>query len=204
MMDIAILGTGNVATTLGGGLVAAGHTVVLGSRDPGAVQNPQFPVLGHAEAIGSADVVVSAIAGPAALETLEAIGADLLAGKVLLDLGNAVTPEFELMYPNDSLAERIQRALPETKVVKTLNTLGAPLMVAPATIPPSTVFLSGDDDEAKATVGGLLGDLGWPADTVLDLGGIASARGPEHYFLLFAAIWQATGSPVFNINIARA
>lgn len=111
----------------------------------------------------------------------------------MLDLANAVTQAFELAYPNASLGQALQKALPDAKVVKSLNTLGAPLMVNPSAIGPSTVFLSGDDAEAKRTVAGLLGDLGWPEDAILDLGAIASARGAQHYFLLFAAIWQATG-----------
>ena len=75
---------------------------------------------------------------------------------------------------------------PDMMVVKTLCTVDARLMVAPdSSEGPSTVFLSGDDAEAKRTVGGLLNELGWPAESLLDLGGITTARGQEHYSLLF-------------------
>jgi 8-hydroxy-5-deazaflavin:NADPH oxidoreductase len=68
---------------------------------------------------------------------------------------------------------------------------------------PGSSRLSGDDDTAKATVAGLLRDLGWADDAVTDLGGIATARGTEHYFLLFAALMRATGAP-FNIRVVTA
>lgn len=116
-------------------------------------------------------------------------------------LGNAVTGEMELKYPNGSLGQVLQETLPETKIVKSLNTIAAPLMVDPSAIGPSTVFVCGADAEAKATVSGLLGDLGWGDDAIVDLGGIAAARGTEHYFLLFVALWQTGGSPTFNVRV---
>lgn len=203
-MSIAILGTGTVARILGAGLAERGHAVTLGSRRPDAVEDAPVPVADHATAIDGADVVVNAIAGAQALEAISAIGADVLDGKVLLDLANAVTPAFELVYPNGSIAVKLQEALPGTKVVKSLNTIAAPMMIGPASGPLGSVFVSGDDEGAKSTVRGLLADLGWPAESVIDLGGIASARGAEHYFLLFAALWQATGSPMINIGVVRA
>ena len=114
------------------------------------------------------------------------------------------TPEFALMYPNDSLGARLQSALPETHVVKSLNTLPGTLAVAPGNVQePSSVFLSGDDADAKALVSGLLVDLGWPTEQQVDLGGIDSARGPEHYFVLFVAMMQAFRGQAFNIRVVR-
>ena len=203
-MHIGILGTGAVATTLGSGLAAAGHTITLGSRDPGAAGESPFPVAARLDTVRAADVVVNATPGAASVEVVEGIGAAEFAGKVVLDLANATTPGFDLVYPNSSVGEALQRALPEAKVVKTLNTIGAPLMVTPAAIGPSTVFVSGDDADAKATVAGLLRDLGRNDDSILDLGPIASARGPEHYFLLFVGLWQATGTPALNVRLVQA
>ena len=74
-------------------------------------------------------------------------------------------------------------------------------MTDPATLPASSVFVSGDDPGAKATVTGLLTDFGWPDESIVDLGGIQSARGPEHYFLMFAALMQSLHSPQFNIRL---
>jgi 8-hydroxy-5-deazaflavin:NADPH oxidoreductase len=75
------------------------------------------------------------------------------------------------------------------------------IMTEPATLPPSSVFVSGDDEGAKATVVSLLTDLGWPDGSIVDLGGIASARGTEHYFLMFAALMQSLRTPAFNIRL---
>ncbi len=202
-MRIAILGTGHMATTLAGGFIAAGHAVVFGSRDPAAHTDLVAPVTTHVDAIQGADLVVSALQAAFSLEVLTPL-ADDLAGKVLLDIGNAVSPSFELMYPVEGLGELLQQALPATKVVKSLNTLPGTLTVAPGTISgASSVFLSGDDAGAKEQVSSLLDDLGWGADAQVDLGGIASARGVEHYFLLFVAMMQQFRGAPFNIRVVR-
>lgn len=217
-MRIALLGTGHMATTLADGFLAAGHSVVFGSRNPSA-RNPSAhtvsahtasahtalaaPVTSTAEAITSADLVVNALQAAFSLEILTPL-ADELAGKVLLDIGNAVTPSFELMYPNESLGELLQSALPHTKVIKSLNTLPGTLAVAPGSVSGATsVFLSGDDAGAKALVSSLLADLGWGTDSQIDLGGIASARGVEHYFLLFVSMMQQFRGAPFNIRVVR-
>ena len=119
-------------------------------------------------------------------------------------MSNAVTPAFDLMYPNDSLGERLQAALPDTKVVKALNTVAGTIAVAPDSLPePTTVFIAGDDADAKALVSGLLADLDWSPETQVDLGGIRGARGMEAYFALFAAIMTGSGSADFNIRLVR-
>jgi predicted dinucleotide-binding enzyme len=132
---------------------------------------------------------------------VEQIGADAFAGKILLDVANANTPSFELVYPNSSLGEKLQAALPGAKVVKTMNTAAMLVMTDPSVVPPSSVFVSGDDAAAKGTVTGLLRDFGWDDESIVDLGGITSARGTEHYFLMFAAFMQALGTPRFNIRL---
>jgi 8-hydroxy-5-deazaflavin:NADPH oxidoreductase len=74
-------------------------------------------------------------------------------------------------------------------------------MTEPGVVPPSSVFVSGDDAAAKETVAALLRDFGWDDESIVDLGGITSARGTEHYFLLFAALMQSLGTPAFNIRL---
>jgi 8-hydroxy-5-deazaflavin:NADPH oxidoreductase len=202
-MHIAVLGTGHMATTLAGGFLAAGHTVTFGSRSPEQHTDLAGPVLDTASAIRDADLVVNALQAAYTLDTLPAF-ADVLSGKVLVDIGNAVTPQFELMYPEVSLGEQLQAALPNTRVVKSLNTVAGTVAVAPEDLSePTTVFLSGDDADAKALVSGLLADLGWGSDRQVDLGGIATARGAEHYFLLFVAIMQGFQGAPFNIRVVR-
>ena len=103
---------------------------------------------------------------------------------------------------DDSLAEQVQRAFPETRVVKSLNTLTADLMVHPETLPEaSTVFVSGDDADAKARVTDLLTQLGHR--DVIDLGDISTARGTEMYLPLWLRLWGALGSATFNVKIVR-
>jgi predicted dinucleotide-binding enzyme len=200
-MQLGILGTGNVAQTLARRWSAAGHQVMLGSRDPAARGTPDTPVMSLTAAAAGSDVVVNATPGSASLELIAGIGPAAFAGKVLVDVANANTPSFELVYPNSSLAEQLQAALPAAKVVKTLNTAAMAVLTEPAALPPSSVFLSGDDAGAKATVTALLADFGWPDGSIVDLGGIRSARGPEHYFLMFAALMQSLGTPRFNIRL---
>lgn len=202
-MNIAVLGTGHMATTLADGFLEAGHTVTFGSRDPGEHAGLAAPVTTTAEAIAQADLVVNALQAAFTLDALTPLRAEL-AGKTLVDIGNAVTPAFELMYPDESLGELLQKALPDTRVVKSLNTLPGTLAIAPATLSePTSVFLSGDDADAKAVVSSLLADLGWGPDTQVDLGGIASARGAEHYFVLFVAMMQQFRGAPFNIRVVH-
>jgi predicted dinucleotide-binding enzyme len=140
--------------------MAAGHQVTFGPRDPGAKDGLDAPVTTPAEAAAGSDVVVNATPGPASLKVVEGIGADVFAGKILIDVANANTPSFELVYPNSSLGEKLQAALPGAKVVKTMNTAAMLVMTEPDVMPPSSVFVSGDDAAAKETVAGLLRDFG--------------------------------------------
>ena len=102
------------------------------------------------------------------------------------------------------MAERLKAALPKTRVVKTLNTMLAPVMSNPGLLAASaTVFLSGDDPDAKAMARGLRGDRGWPEAAILDLGGVETARGPEAVMLLVPDIMKVSGFAPFAISVAR-
>lgn len=206
-MKIGILGTGNVGRALAAGWARAGHDVVLGSRrpdgtEPAAAPGEGVPVVDVASAVAAADVVVNATPGTASVPLLTEIGPPALAGKVLLDVAVGFTEDGMISHLVESLGEEIQRTFPDTRVVKTLCTVDAGLMVAPGSLEgPSTLFLSGDDAEAKKTVGALLHDLGWPAQSLLDLGGIATARGQEHFSLLFIGIAGALGQYGFGVRV---
>jgi hypothetical protein len=200
-MQIGILGTGNVAQTLARRWSEAGHQLTFGSRNPSSSGDLGAPVTSFEAAVTGSEVVVNATPGAVSLPVAEGIGAAAFAGKILIDVANAVTPTFELVYPNSSLAEKLQAALPDARVVKTMNTAAMPVMTEPGVLPPTSVFVSGDDAGAKATVTALLQDFGWPGASVVDLGGIASARGPEHYVLMFAGLMRSLGTPKFNIRV---
>ncbi len=112
-------------------------------------ENPSVALADFASVAGAADVVVNATNGSATLAALTEAGAENLAGKVLLDVSNPL--DFSQGFPptltvkdTDSLGEQVQRAFPEARVVKSLNTMNATLMVNPGMLPePTTVFLSG-------------------------------------------------------------
>jgi 8-hydroxy-5-deazaflavin:NADPH oxidoreductase len=204
-MRIAILGTGRVAQSLAAGLQRAGHDVVFGSRDPGNRTGLPAPVLGSADAVVGADLVLNAVQGVDTIPLLTSIGAGTLDGTVLWDIANAANPDFSLVIPDDSLGRRIQEAFPGLKVVKAGNHVAAVVVADPSTLPaPTTLFLCGDDAGAKEVVSGLLIDLGWPRDSLFDLGGIANAYGQEHYLALFGTMLQTLGTPYFNIAIVKA
>ena len=201
-MKIAILGTGKVAHALGAGWRRAGHEVVLGARDASA-SDPDFEVTGLQEALAAGDVVVNAITGAAALAAITALDTSAMAGKTLIDATNAVTATGDLVYPNSSLAEHLQAALPAVHVVKSLNTAAIEVQADPSLVGPATVFVSGDDEAAKTQVKHLLHDLGWKDEGIIDLGGVRTARGPENYIVLFFETIGVLKTPFFNLHITR-
>ena len=226
-MHIAVLGTGMVGQAVAARLDELGHAVTVGTRDPEATRgrtgadqmgNPgvgtwveQHPSIGlatFADAARDADLVVNATNGAVSLEVLTLAGADRLADKVLVDIANPL--DFSQGFPptlfvkdSDSLGEQIQRAFPDTKVVKTLNTMNASLMVYPGTLANGdhSVFVSGDDDTAKKTVAELLVSMGHT--DVVDLDDITTARGTEMLLPVWLRLMNALGTPAFNFKIVR-
>ena len=212
-MNIAILGTGRVAQTIAPKLAGAGHRVVLGSRDPGTAadwvaRSPDtIEVRSYDSAASSAEFVINAVPGAVALDVLGGIAGSSLDGKVVMDLTNAVVPAdggFALVYPESSLCEELQKALPAARVVKAMNTMSIAVIADPTGLSAqSSVFVSGDAADAKDAVAGVLRDLGWPRESIIDLGGIASARGPEHVFLLLTGLFGALGTPRLGLAVVR-
>lgn len=210
-MKIAVLGTGMVGRTIAARLDELGHDVVVGTRDPEATRArddaPALPLATVADAVTDAEVVVNATNGTASIAMLSLAGAELLAGKVLLDIANPLDfsngfPPTLLVKDTDSLGEQVQRAFPDARVVKSLNTLTADLMVRPDLLPEGTsVFVSGDDASAKATVTALLEEFGHT--DVIDLGDITTARGTEMMLPVWLRLMGALGTPMFNFKVVR-
>jgi len=162
-----------------------------------------------ADAAAAGRLVVNATSGTGSLDALGMAREENLAGKVLLDVSNPL--DFSRGFPpvlavsnTTSLAEQLQAAFPSVRVVKALNTMTASVMVEPGLVPGRhTVFVSGESAEAKAEVTALLVSFGWPEQDVLDLGGIETARGTEMYLPLWVRLLSATGTPLFNVHVAR-
>lgn len=229
-MKIGIIGSGGVAQTLGTKLIELGHDVVLGTRDPGKLDEKKMmagtlrewiaqtgkgdkgemkgKVATFKEAAAHGELLINATHGQASVEALKMAGADKVGGKVLIDVANQLDfskgmPPGTLASQTNCLAETIQAAFPNLKVVKSLNTIGAPVMVAPQALAGGehTVFVSGNDAPAKAAVAELLKSFGWK--DVLDLGDISSARGPEMYMAMWIRLWGATGTGMINVKVVR-
>lgn len=226
-MRVGVLGTGVVGQTLAGKIAELGHEVMVGTRDVEAAkartkagmsggqpfsewisQHGDVKVGTFAEAAEHGEIVFNATAGQASLPALEMAGADNLSGKVLVDVANALDfsrgmPPTLSVANTDSLGEQIQRAFPQARVVKSLNTVNANLMVDPGQVAGGDhhVFVSGDDQAAKEEVTRILREwFGWR--NVLDLGDISSARGPEMYLALWLRLWGALGSDMATIKVA--
>ncbi|MHC4053309.1 NADPH-dependent F420 reductase [Bradyrhizobium sp. 25ACV] len=212
MRNIAIFGSGRVGATLATGLAAAGHSLKLGVRNPetarGKWTGPNAMFASLAEASRDASVVINATPGASSVECLSVLRAELK-GKVLIDVANATVrgPDgipSALLYPSSSLAEVLQAALPETFVVKTLNTVLSPVMANPDLLrSPATIFVSGNDDGAKAVTRELLRDLGWSDRSIEDLGRIDSARGTEALILLVPYLIRSKGFANFALSVVR-
>jgi predicted dinucleotide-binding enzyme len=193
-MKIGILGSGTVGQTLAVGLKAAGHDVRIGTRDgqklaefskeKGIAQGT------FGDVAKFADAVVLSVKG----EVVEGLAKELqraLAGKLVLDTTNPIAGAPENGFipyftaANESLLERIQKAAPEAKVVKWMNSVGAVLMVKPQVkggVP--AMFICGDDAEAKATTAKLSADLGWVAE---DMGSAKMGHALESLCQLWCA-----------------
>jgi 8-hydroxy-5-deazaflavin:NADPH oxidoreductase len=227
-MKIAILGTGMVGQGLALALQAKGHEVMIGTRDvaasmantqPSAYGMPSFGVwhkdhkgirvATFAEAAQFGDVLVNASNGGAALQVLGLAKLDTVGNKVLIDVSNDLDASKGMPPMSRSsdvagagLGEKIQAAHPSLRVVKTLNTMNVQIMVNPASVPgDSTVFMSGNDVQAKKTVEEILQSFGWK--DILDLGDISSSRSVEMLLPVWLRAMGVIGHATFNFKIAR-
>jgi 8-hydroxy-5-deazaflavin:NADPH oxidoreductase len=210
-MNIAILGSGRVGAALASGLSRAGHSLILGVRDLERARSqwrgPELRFAALTEATRGASVIINATPGDSSVATLRGLRSELQ-GKVLIDVANATKRgpnglPAGLLYPDSSLGQELQAALPETKVVKALNTVLFPVMANPGLLSsPATVFLCGDHDDAKTTARQLLRDLGWEDKSIEDFGGIDAAQGTEALILLATYIIRSRGFIPFALTVA--
>jgi len=223
-MKIGIIGSGVVAQTLGTKWIGQAHDVVIGTRDPSKLDEKKMlgttlrewlaqtenrgKVVTFQEAAKHGEILVNATSGNVSVDALRLAGADQVGDKILIEVANELDhskgrPPRTLASQDRCLAEKIQAEFPNLKVVKTLNTINAAVMVNPQGLAGGdhTVFVSGNDAAAKSQVKDILKGLGWT--DILDLGDISTARGPEMYMALWLRLWGATGTGNVNVKVQR-
>jgi 8-hydroxy-5-deazaflavin:NADPH oxidoreductase len=225
-MKIGILGGGSVGQTLAAKFIANGHEVLLGIRNPSEAELAKERMMAEplaawraktggkvvtfAEAARHGDIVFNATMGGASLEALKLAGADNLKGKILIDVANPL--DFSRGMPPGllhdyshftSLGEEIQKAFPDTKVVKAFNTVSASAMVDAGFVKGDhDLIIAGNDADAKAAVAKLAREeFGWKS--IVDLGDIVGARASEHLLPLWVRLWMIGSSPAVNIKLVR-
>ncbi|MDB5223703.1 MAG: hypothetical protein JWN83_2370 [Chitinophagaceae bacterium] len=218
-MKIGILGTGIVGNTLGTALIAKGHEVKMGSRDAINEKAAEFTKANGKNASQGTfedtaqfgDIIFNCTKGEHSMEAIKLAGEQNLTGKILVDVANPLDfskgmPPTLSLVNDTSLGETIQAAFPETKVVKTLNTLNCTLMVDANKLANGdhNIFICGNDESAKQKVKELLHDnFNWKAENIIDLGDITNSRGTEQLLPIWIRLWGALGTADFNFKIVR-
>jgi len=215
-LKIGVLGTGMVGSTIGSKLVQLGYEVKMGSRTANnenahkwvLASGPRSSQGTFADAAAFGEIVFNCTAGRASLEALKLAGGRNLTGKILVDVANPLDfskgmPPTLTISNSDSLGEQVQRAYPDVKVVKTLNTISCSVMVNPGIVHGEhDVFISGNDPAAKKLVADILKNgFGWKS--VVDLGDITTARGAEMLLPLWVRLYGLYQNPNFNFKIVR-
>jgi predicted dinucleotide-binding enzyme len=190
-MKIGIIGSGEVGQTLASAFITEGYEVMLGTRNPGKEEvkkwkqeNPkgQTGTFGVTAQFG--DILVLAVAGSAAESAIKLAGTSHFNNKILIDATNpiaAAPPQNGVLKfftdLNSSLLEKIQRLIPQAKVVKAFNTVGNTLMYKPKLKGGTpSMFICGNDEGAKKTVTDILTTFGWETE---DMGTAEAARAIE-------------------------
>jgi predicted dinucleotide-binding enzyme len=196
-MNIGIIGSGEVGRVLGHGFLAEGHSVMLGTRDKGKKEviewqqdHPAAKTGDFRETARFGEVLVLAVTGHVAEEAIKLAGSDQFNGKIVIDVTNPTAPTAPvngvlkfITTMDESLMERMQRLLPAAKLVKAFNSVGSAFMYRPQ-FPggPPTMFICGNDENAKQTVTGVLTSFGWETE---DMGGAEGARAIEPLCMLW-------------------
>ncbi|NQX58003.1 NADPH-dependent F420 reductase [Paenibacillus qinlingensis] len=180
-MNIGIIGAGNVGKILGEGFVKSGHRVVISSREPHNLKHVSWKqevgesgdITSFEEAARFGEIIIVALPWSCLKDVLTSINPVYLTNKTVIDVSNAI--HFDngprLLLPDTSAGVTVQKLLPESHVVKTLNTISDKIMIHPNFKEGSPImFMCGNDNSSKDQVRALLNDIGWT--TLVDLGDI--------------------------------
>ena len=198
MKKIGILGSGVVGQTLGSGFVKHGYQVMIGTRDIGKLMDWATAEGEHAhlgsfeEATDFGDIIVLAAKGTAAEAVLELAGARNFAGKTVIDATNPIAdaPPLDGVLPfftkqNESLMELLQAKFPDGHFVKAFNSVSSLRMVNPEYESKPTMFICGNNEEAKKEVSEILDQFGWETE---DFGRVTAARAIESLCMLYCIL----------------
>lgn len=226
-MKIGIIGTGIVGRTHAEKLIELKHEVMLGTRSvertlaedkPNSTINRSFrdwqtshplaKIGTFNQATEFGEIIYNVLRGEIVIDVFSGLKKANLDDKIIIDIANALDfskgmPPLLLVRDGNSLGEQLQKLLPTTKVVKTLNTVSAPLQINPALLADGDhqIFMSGNSLEAKKMVETILRSYGWK--NILDLGDITTARGTEMMMPIWLRLWEALGTPLFNYKIIK-
>jgi len=219
-MNIGVLGTGMVGEAIATALTEKEHNVKMGSRSANNEKAAEWVKKSNNatqgdfnDAASFGEMVFLCLNGAHALDAVNSVDANNVAGKIVIDITNPL--DFSKGMPprlldglsnSTSLGEEIQKAWPGARVVKVFNTVNANVMVNPKLVNNGdhSLFICGDDADAKNKVKHFLVDtFGWKPENLLDLGGISSARVTEAYVPFWVSMMQALGTPMFSIKVVR-
>ncbi|MBL7729633.1 MAG: NAD(P)-binding domain-containing protein [Chitinophagaceae bacterium] len=196
-MKIGILGSGIVGQVLCKAFSKEGHEVQMGTRNPQKEEvvkfieaNPGILSGTFAETAAAAELIVLATGGSVTEDAVKLAGIENFSGKTVIDATNPIAPSAPVngvlqffTGPNESLMERLQALLPDARLVKAFNCVGNALMYKPVLAGgPPTMFIAGNNDEAKKTVTGILSSFGWETE---DMGKAEAARAIEPLCILW-------------------
>ena len=197
-MKVGVLGSGDVAKALAEGFVKHGHQTMIGTRDAAKLaewqrSNPKVQVGSFSEAAAFGEVLALAVKGSVAADVLRMAGSANLDGKLVMDACNPIADAppvngvLKLFTKfDDSLMERLQREFPKAHFVKAFNSVGNGQFVDPQYKGgPPTMFICGNDENAKATTARILDQFGWET---ADMGTVEAARAIEPLCMLWCIL----------------
>ena len=193
MKKIGIIGSGAVGQALAKGFIKYGHNVMIGTNnDDKKTELNKINVANvgsFADTAQYGEIIVLAVKGTAALSAIEKAGLQNLNGKTVIDTTNPIAdapPENGVLrYTtslDNSLMEQLQKTIPGANFVKAFSCIGSPFMVDPPFNEKPTMFICGNNENAKNEVKQILDKFGFETE---DMGSVEAARAIEPLAILW-------------------